>query len=315
MQFGIGRATTFDELVDDARWAEEHGFMMLTIGDHFLRAGAEDPERAKFLPASDAFVQLAGVARETESIGLAVTVASVTFRHPGVLLKAAMELDVLSRGRFTLGVGSGYRVSEHEIFGIRFPPRAERFELLEDTLGYLRAGLSVPNPGFEGKHHRLQAHPIFPPPTDRVRLLVGGSGAHRTPALAGRFADEFNLFPMEKPELELRIARARDACAAAGRDPDRLTLSSGGPLIAGENRADVRDALEETARIWRVDPDDLERDHRENKRLVGTYDELAERFQDLADAGISRFYVGFEGVGAMNRERLLAAVAAVAPSG
>jgi alkanesulfonate monooxygenase SsuD/methylene tetrahydromethanopterin reductase-like flavin-dependent oxidoreductase (luciferase family) len=313
MQFGIGRATTFDELVDDARWAEEHGFVALTVSDHFLRAGADDPERAKVLPASDPFVQLAGVARETTSIDLYVTVASVTFRHPAVLLKSAIELDLLSGGRFTLGVGTGYRESEHEIFGVPFPPLAHRYELLEDVLGYLRAGLSVPNPGFAGEHYTLRAHPICPAPTGRVRILAGGEGPRRTPAVAGRFADEFSLFPMDPAGLEQRIARARDACARWGRDPDELTISSGGPLIAGENRAEYREALEEMARHWRVEPDELDRDHREHHRLVGTYEEVAERLQAFADVGISRFYIGFEGVGAMNRERLLAALAAVAP--
>jgi alkanesulfonate monooxygenase SsuD/methylene tetrahydromethanopterin reductase-like flavin-dependent oxidoreductase (luciferase family) len=224
-----------------------------------------------------------------------------------------MELDVVSGGRFTLGVGTGYRESEHAIFGIPFPPLGRRYELLEDALAYLRAGLSDPNPGFTGEHYQLTSHPICPAPTGRVRLLVGGEGPRRTPALAGRFADEFNVFPMEREALELRIARVREACEAAGRDPDALTFSSGGPLITGEDHAEYRDALEETAAHWRLDPDELERDHRRHQRFVGTYDELAERFQDLADVGVSRFYVGFEGVGAMNRERLLAAVAAVAP--
>lgn len=313
MEFGIGRAGSFDRLVDDALWAERHGFRALCLSDHFLRAGAEDPERAKVLPASDPFVQLAGLACRTESIELLLTVAAVTFRHPAVVLKSAIELDLMSGGRFALGLGTGYRESEHEVFGVPFPALRERYELLEDNLGYVRAGMSVPNPGYEGTRYRLSAHPICPAPPGRVRLIVGGAGPRRTPELAGRFADEFNIFPMAREDMRLRIERAREACRAAGRDPDALILSSGGPIVAGENRAEYREALAESARHARVDVDELERDHRENQRLVGTYDEVAARLEELADLEISRFYIGFEGDDALNRERVLSLMAAVAP--
>src|SRR5439155_24603469 len=128
-------------------------------------------------------------------------------RHPAVVLKSAIDIDLMSNGRFTLGVGTGYRDFEHEIFGVPFPPLAERYELLEDHLGYLRAGFSVPNPGFEGKHFQLKSHPICPAPTGRVRLLVGGEGPRKTPEMAGRYADEYSIFPMDREGMRLRIER------------------------------------------------------------------------------------------------------------
>jgi alkanesulfonate monooxygenase SsuD/methylene tetrahydromethanopterin reductase-like flavin-dependent oxidoreductase (luciferase family) len=314
MEFGMGRATRFFELVDDAKWAEQNGFVAICLADHFLRPGADDPARAAVLPASDPFVTFAGLARETTSIGLALTVSSATFRHPAVVLKSAIDIDLMSDGRFTLGVGTGYRDFEHELFGVPFPPLRDRYELLEDHLGYLRAGLAVPNPGFEGKHFRLASHPICPMPTGRVRLLVGGEGPRRTPELAGRYADEYSIFPMNPDEMRKRIDTARAAADRAGRDPDALTISSGGPIVTGADHAEYWDALRERAAASAVEAEWLDRDHREHDRLVGTYDEIATRLAAVAKAGVTRFYIGFEGEGALDRERALAMMPAITPS-
>ena len=313
MEFGLSRTGSYDDLLSDARWAEKNGLCSICISDHFLRAGADDPSRAADLPSSDPFVHLAGLARETSAISLGVMVASVTFRHPAVVLKSAIDLDIMSGGRFTLGLGTGYRESEHAIFGIPFAPLRERYHLLEENLEYVRAGLATPNPGFEGELYRLKPHPIAPRPTGRVRIMVGGGGAQRTPSIAGRYADEYNIFPMEPDEMQARIAVARAACAAAGRNPGHLVLSSGGPIITGETQAEFRDDLTRHARHARMDMDELQRDHRENHRLVGTYAEVARRLAELADVGISRFYIRFEGDGLMDRERLLSTLGSVAP--
>ncbi len=313
MEFGLSRTGSYDDVLSDALWAEQHGLCAICISDHFLRAGADDPSRAPELPSSDPFVHLAGLARETTTIALGVMVASVTFRHPAVVLKSAIDLDIMSGGRFVLGLGAGYRESEHEIFGIPFPSLGERYRLLEESLQYVRAGLTTPNPGFEGDIHRLKPHPIAPRPTGRVRIMVGGAGARRTPGIAGTYADEYNVFPMAPEEMRARIAVARAACEAAGRDPHDLVLSSGGPIITGETRAEYRDDLCRHAHHARIEANELERDHRANRRLIGTYDEVSERLAELAELGISRFYIRFEGDGLLDRERLLSALDAVAP--
>lgn len=313
MEFGLSRTGSYDELLSDARWAEQNGLCSLCISDHFLRAGADDPSRAPDLPSSNPFVHLAGLARETTTISLGVMVASVTFRHPAVVLKSAIDLDIMSGGRFTLGLGTGYRESEHKIFGIPFPSLSERYRLLEESLGYVRAGLTTPNLGFAGNIYRLRPHPIAPPPTGRVRIMVGGGGARRTPRIAGTYADEYNIFPMESEEMRARIDVAHVACEAAGRDPDHLVLSSGGPIITGATNADFREDLCRHAGHARMATDELERDHRANHRLVGTHDEVAQRLAELASVGISRFYLRFEGDGLMDRERLLSTLRTVAP--
>lgn len=314
MEFGLSRTGSYEDLLRDALWAEKNGFHSICVSDHLLRAGAEDPARAPHLPSSNPFIHLAGLARETRTIGLAVMVASVTFRHPAIMLKSAIDLDLMSGGRFTLGLGTGYRASEHEIFGIPFPPLGKRYELLEESLAYLRVGLSNPNKGFDGSIYQLRPHPVCPAPTGRVRIMVGGAGAKRTPTVAGTYADEFNVFPMQPEEMRARIAVARDAAAAAGRNPNDLTISSGGPIIAGETLAEVREVLEQHAWHARVPVDELERDHRANHRLVGTYEEIALRLTAMRKTGVSRFYIRFEGDGLMDRERLTTTLAAIAAS-
>ena len=109
MELALSLNGVLDDVIEDARWAEAAGFAAIALPDHLLRAQATDPAVAARLPAPDPFVQLAVLARETRTVELATLCSPVTFRHPAVLLKAAIELDHASRGRFTLGLGTGYR--------------------------------------------------------------------------------------------------------------------------------------------------------------------------------------------------------------
>ena len=154
-------------------------------------------------------------------------VSPITFRHPAVLAKQAVTIDHMSGGRFTLGLGTGWLDEEHRLFGIPYPPWPERWERLEESLGYLRAAFGKSPPGFSGSHYHLDAKPIEPTPTGELRLLVGGFGPRRSPYLAGTYADEYNLAllgPID--DLEARIDRAREAVAVADRPAGALRRST-----------------------------------------------------------------------------------------
>jgi len=115
MEYALQVSGPYPRLLEAASFAVDRGLVALALPDHYLMA--LDEEKAKETPAPDAFIQFGGLARETEGIDLVMLVSPITFRHPAVLLKMAVTLDRMSDGRFTLGVGTGWMVREHEVFG------------------------------------------------------------------------------------------------------------------------------------------------------------------------------------------------------
>ena len=140
MDVGLQVSGGYDEALAAARWAEEEGFVAFALPDHYV--GGLGTDAAATGDAFDGLIQLAGLARDTSSIELSVLVSPITFRHPAVLAKSAVTIDHMSGGRFTLGVGTGWMEREHEIFGLDFPDRASRFEMMEEALAYLQAAFA-----------------------------------------------------------------------------------------------------------------------------------------------------------------------------
>jgi alkanesulfonate monooxygenase SsuD/methylene tetrahydromethanopterin reductase-like flavin-dependent oxidoreductase (luciferase family) len=287
MEFAIQTSGVYEDVLAAARFSEERGLPAIALPDHYLMSLDEDG--AKTAPAPDALTQLAGLARDTRDLQLVVLVSPITFRHPAVLVKTAITIDDLSAGRFTLGIGTGWMDREHEVFGFRYPPIAERFEMLEEALAYARAMLSDEPIGFDGDHYTLESFPIAPRPAGRVKLLVGGIGAGKTPRLAGMYADEFNVYP--GPDLEIRIDRARAAAAAAGRDPDALMLSSAGQVVGAASEGELDGRLDALAQEANTTREALAVGFAKRGTPIGTYDQLREQFSTLEDLGITRFYL------------------------
>lgn len=286
MDFALQASGPYEDVLEAARFAEERRLAAFALPDHYLLA--LDEERAKTTPAPDAFAQLAGLARDTSSIELSVMVSPITFRHPAVLAKSAITIDRMSGGRFALGLGTGWLDREHEVFGFPYPPLAERFEMLEEALAYVTAVLSEEPVGFQGKHFRLESFPIAPHPVGKVKIVVGGTGAHKTPYLAGSYADEFNIYP--GADLRERIDRAHAAAREAGRDPDALVLSSAGLVLGAATNEGVEKALDRRATDAGMTRDELDEHHAHRNTPIGTYDQLRDQFADMEAAGITRFY-------------------------
>ncbi|MDH3251092.1 MAG: LLM class flavin-dependent oxidoreductase, partial [Acidimicrobiia bacterium] len=238
----------YETLLETARFSEERGLVAMALPDHYLSSRTDPSE-----PAYDALAQLSGLARETSTLELSTLVSPVTFRHPAVTLKTAATIDEMSNGRFTLGLGTGWFTEEHELFGIPFPDR--RFDMLEDALAYTRAGLE--GRGHEGPHYRISDFEMRPEPSN-LRIVVGGSGPKRTPELAGRFADEFNVYCGPLEEIAVRIELARSAAEQAGRDPGALMISTAGVVITGTTDAEYRSALEAASKRFGRPPHELE---------------------------------------------------------
>ena len=242
------QGATYDALVVVAKATEDLGFDAFFRSDHYLRIGDGDG-----LPGpTDAWVTLAGIARETSRIRLGTLVTSATFRLPGPLAISVAEVDAMSGGRVELGLGAGWYEAEHAAYGIPFPPLGERFERLEEQLAIVTGLWSTPvgeRFGFAGRHYQVSDSPALPKPVQRPGppIIIGGGGPKYTPRLAATFGSEFNLafrpledtgdsshgcVPLVRPP---GVARARSSsprprsCAAGGT----RSKSPGGPGPSG----------------------------------------------------------------------------------
>lgn len=277
------QGASYDDLLRVARAAEDAGYGAFFRSDHYLKMGSADG-----LPGpTDAWITLAGLARETKDIRLGTLVTAATFRHPGPLAISVAQVDQMSGGRVEFGLGSGWFAEEHAAYGLRFPALGERFELFEEQLAIITGLWSTPvgeTFSFDGEHYRLTDSPALPKPTQSpVPVVIGGMGAKRTPALAARYASEFNLPFVDVDFATAQFARVDAACRDIGRDPATMTRSVGLVLCVGRDDAEV---ARRAAAIGR------EVDELKQNGLAGTPAEVVARLGEWhAKTGISRVYL------------------------
>lgn len=274
------QGATYDDLLAVAREAERLGFDAFFRSDHYLTMGGDG------LPGpTDAWITLAGLARDTSTIRLGTLVTSATFRLPGPLAIAVAGVDQMSGGRVEFGLGAGWFDAEHRAYGIPFPSTPERFDRLEEQLEII-TGLWSDTSGkfsFDGVHYSLDASPALPKPTQaKIPVIVGGKGKRRTPTLAALFADEFNV-PFESVEFtRTQFDRVRRACERTDRDPDSLVYSNALVLCAGSDETEI---ARRAAAIGR-EVDELHRNG-----LAGTPAEIVDKIGTYAEAGTARIYL------------------------
>lgn len=291
------QGATYDDQLAVARAAEECGYGAFFRSDHYLFMGADDG----FPGPTDAWVTLAGLARETSAIRLGTLVTAATFRLPGPLAIAAAQVDEMSGGRLEFGLGTGWFADEHTAYGIPFPPLGERFDRFAEQLEIITGLWSTP-PGktytFHGEHYTVTDSPALPKPRqDRVPVIVGGGGAKRTPALAARHAAEFNLPFASLDRTREQFGRVRSACEEAGRDPATMTLSVAQVMCVGADEAEVS---RRAAAIGR-EPAEL----RENG-VAGTPGEAVETLRRIGDTGAERVYLQVLDMSDLDHLRLVA---------
>ncbi|MCH5642056.1 LLM class F420-dependent oxidoreductase [Gordonia sp. ABSL49_1] len=276
------QGATYDDLLRVARATEELGFDAFFRSDHYLAMGSDG------LPGpTDAWLTLAGLARETSRIRLGTLVSSATFRHPGQLAIEVAQVDQMSEGRVELGLGAGWFEREHAAYGIPFPSMGDRFDRLEESFEIVTGLWETPEGrtfDYEGAHYRLTNSPALPKPVQRPRppIIVGGSGKRRTPALAARFADEFNVVFAPVDEANAQIGRVRAACAKSGRRPETIRFSAALVLCCGADDAEFGRRADAIGRA----PDEL----RENG-AAGTPDEVVATIERYRELGVDRVYL------------------------
>ncbi|MEU7884273.1 LLM class F420-dependent oxidoreductase [Microbispora bryophytorum] len=273
------QGASYDDLLRVAQAAERLGFDAFFRSDHYLRMGDGDPAPGP----TDAWITLAGLARETSRIRLGTLVSAATFRLPGPLAISVAQVDQMSGGRVELGLGTGWFEEEHTAYGIPFPSLGERFERLEEQLEIVTGLWAADKPfSFEGAHYRLADSPGLPKPAQRPRppVIIGGGGAKRTPRLVARFADEYNV-PFHLPEdTAAAFDRVRQACDAAGRET--VLLSAAQIVCAGRDEAEI---ARRAAAIGR-NVDEL----RVNG-LAGTPQEIVDKIGRFTEMGAERLYL------------------------
>jgi F420-dependent oxidoreductase-like protein len=259
---------------------------------------------------TDAWITLAGLARDTERIRLGTLVTAATFRLPGALAISVAQVDAMSGGRVELGLGSGWYDQEHTAYGIPFPPLAERFERLEEQLAIVTGLWETPvgeTFSFDGAHYQLADSPALPKPVQSPRppVLVGGWGKSRTPRLAARFADEFNVPFPQLADVGPQVDSVRAACESAGRDPATMRWSAALVLCCGEDEDAYR---RRAAAIGRA-PEELR-----TNGAAGTVGEVVDTLGRYADAGMERIYLQVLDLHDLDHLRLIAAEVAPAVS-
>lgn len=233
---------SYEEQLAVARRAEAAGFETLFRSDHYQSFPGDADQ-----PTTDAWTVLAGLARETTSIGLGVLVSPVLFRHPGLVAKIAATADEMSGGRVEVGLGAGWHEAEHRRHGFGFPGIAERADRLEEALEILHGLWEGPDGwSYQGAHYAVEDARFRPKPSalpgragGRPRIITGGTGTPRGYRIAARWADEFNLSSTSPDAAGARFAALDEACRAIGRDPATLVRSVMAGVLVGRDEAEV----------------------------------------------------------------------------
>lgn len=274
------QGASYDTLLAVAKATEDLGFDAFFRSDHYLVMGDGDG----FPGPTDAWITLAGLARETSRIKLGTLMTAGTFRLPGVLAIQVAQVDQMSGGRVEFGLGAGWYEAEHTAYGIPFPK--EKFGRLEEQLAIVTGLWGTPageNFSYDGQFYQLKDSPALPKPAQtRIPVLIGGMGARRTPELAARYADEFNVPFASVADTGTQFTRVREAAEAAGREPGDLVYSNALVAVVGRDDAEV---ARRAAAIGR------EVEELKENGLAGSPAEVVDKIGRYAEQGASRFYL------------------------
>lgn len=275
------QGASYDTLLAVAKRSEALGFGAFFRSDHYLVMGDSDG-----LPGpTDAWITLAGLARDTSTIRLGTLVTPVTFRGPGVLAISVAQVDQMSGGRVELGLGAGWFQQEHEAYGIDFPATGARFDSLADQLAIIDGMWRTPigqTFSYEGPVNSVKDSPGLPKPVQSpLPIVIGGSGKTKTPALAAKYAAEFNVPFSPLADFTAQIAVVGEACTKAEREQP-MVYSVALAVCAGATEADV---TRRAAAIGR-EPAELR-----TNGAAGTAQEVADKILAYHGAGAARVYL------------------------
>ncbi|URM94799.1 LLM class F420-dependent oxidoreductase [Actinomadura madurae] len=281
-----------------AKATEDLGFDAFFRSDHFVKMGDVTGEPGP----TDSWITLGALARETGRIRLGTLVTAGTFRYPGPLAISVAQVDQMSGGRVDLGLGTGWFEDEHTAYGIPFPSLAERFERLEEQVEIVTGLWGTPSGetySFSGRHYALSDSPALPKPAQAggPPIIIGGFGAKRTPRLAARYADEYNVPFHQVKDTAGAFDRVRAACAEAGRTRP-LVYSAAQVVCCGRDEAELK---------RRADAIGREVSELRGNGLAGTPGELVDKIGQFGELGAERVYLQVLDMHDLDHLELLAA--------
>jgi F420-dependent oxidoreductase-like protein len=275
---GVAPDQLFDHAAGLARSAENAGFELVTVMDHFYQITPIGKEEE---PMLEAYSTLGALARETSRVRLATLVTGVTYRNPALVAKMVTTLDVISNGRMICGIGAAWNESEHVGYGFPFPPIRERMDRLDEALNIIKLMFTQERPSFSGTHYRIDRALNNPRPRQPggPKIMVGGGGEKRTLRLVARYADMSHWFgPLD--DIKRKIEILSRYCEEEGRDPATITKTMGSPVVLVENEGQAKTVME------RMPPE------RRVMFTPATPEQAAEILQDFIAVGIEGFTFG-----------------------
>ncbi len=276
----VGPDTLFAALVEQAKTAEAAGFDRLFLMDHFYQLpGIGDPDDYML----ECYTTLAALAQHTETIGLSALVTGNTYRNPAVLAKIVTALDLVSNGRATLGMGSGWFELEHDSFGIPFETFTQRFEKLEEALQIILPMLNGERPSLDGKHYQVTEAINSPAPLSKIPLMIGGAGEKKTLRMVAQYADESNLI-CGVQEIPRKLDVLAEHCERLGRDRSEIKVTRLVMGVLGHTMEDAEASIDAYMALhgWPAEAAAMIRP----MMTIGGPDEFGAQIQEMIDAGL-----------------------------
>ena len=281
---------SYETLLSLSKWSELNEIERIGLPDHYI-VGKQRHDKNDGTPALDLLTAGAGLVRDTEKMVYSILVSPITFRHPSVLVKMASTINDMAKGRFRLGVGTGWLKIEHDLYGIPFPNLKTRFEMLEESLIYIREALSGNAEGFQGEYYQLEQFPVEPATLQDIPIIIGGGGKVKTPTLAGKYSEEFNIYAGPKETLVNSISLFKEVAVENGRDASTLEITTACPPVVGLTQERVGESVTAAAKALAQTKEEIVTTWKEKNYLYGTPNEVATTLSMWQEVGIEAVYL------------------------
>ncbi len=287
----VDPAGIFANVVEQAKAAEASGFDRVFLMDHFYQLpGIGDPDDYML----ECYTTLAALAQHTETVRLSALVTGNTYRNPAVLAKTVTALDLVSGGRATLGIGSGWFEMEHDAYGIPFNSFSERFEKLEEALTIILPMLRGERPTVHGKHYHVTEAINSPAPISDIPVMIGGSGEKKTLRMVAQYANESNL-TCAVAEIPRKLDALAAHCERLGRDRSEIKVTKLVMMVLGRTREEAVASLTAYTELhgWPAEVVDL----MVPQLVIGDPDSIGEQVQEMMGLGLDGVTLNLATVG------------------